>query len=354
MSSATVDDARQWQALRAPGLQVAFLGSGALTGPEASLCEHLGPALSRWPHVAVTTSGYAGHKEHGSFTMAVARSFARHLEKRDVERRVTTFLVAARDGTVPSGIGRRVLVRGRSRMNRQAQIVAKSDVLCVAGGGAGTKDLARLALQIDKPMLPLPFFPGASRELWDEHQEDVRREFSVDDDQSSRWSALDVGGLSEEQIDELAREIVATLLRTARGTCFVCMPFAAGYLPVYLRIVEPAIAASHLHAVRMDRTPCVGDIAARLRAEIEAATCVVAVLDGLSPNVLYEVGFAHALRKPVILVQGVDADRSSDPAVPFDVRTHRVVSYPCDLDREGIARAIDELHALLRSSAHGV
>src|SRR6185369_4716312 len=115
---------------------------GALTGSEASLCEHIGSALSRLPHVAVTTSGYAGQREHGSFTMAVARSFARRLDTRDVDRRVTTFLVSGKDGTVPNGIGRRVLVRGPSRMNRQAHIVAKSDVLCVAGGGAGTRDLA--------------------------------------------------------------------------------------------------------------------------------------------------------------------------------------------------------------------
>jgi hypothetical protein len=48
---------------------------------------------------------------------------------------------------------------------------------------------------------------------------------------------------------------------------------------------------------------------------------LVADLTGRNPNVFYELGLAHAMQKPVILV----ADNLND--VPFDLRGLRVLSY---------------------------
>lgn len=48
---------------------------------------------------------------------------------------------------------------------------------------------------------------------------------------------------------------------------------------------------------------------------------LVAELTGRNPNVLYERGLAHALRKPVVLVS------SNEDDVPFDVRHVRVIYY---------------------------
>ena len=44
-------------------------------------------------------------------------------------------------------------------------------------------------------------------------------------------------------------------------------------------------------------------------------------MTGRNPNVLYELGIAHALRKPVVLVS------SNEDDVPFDVRHVRVIYY---------------------------
>jgi hypothetical protein len=150
---------------------------------------------------------------------------------------------------------------------------------------------------------------------------------------------------------------VHALLNSARGHCLVCMPFADRFLPVYERIVAPAIAAAHLQPLRMDQVPTVGDIAEALRAEIGVARAVVAVIDEANPNVLYEVGFAHALDKPVLLLHGgaPDAAGTSGSAaapgasLPFDIRTHRVVTYPRDFEAEATRRSVDELQTLLRA-----
>ena len=48
---------------------------------------------------------------------------------------------------------------------------------------------------------------------------------------------------------------------------------------------------------------------------------LVAELTTKNPNVFYELGLAHALRKPVVLVSSNEED------VPFDLRHIRVIVY---------------------------
>ena len=54
---------------------------------------------------------------------------------------------------------------------------------------------------------------------------------------------------------------------------------------------------------------------------ITAAKVLVAELTGRNPNVFYELGLAHALNKPVVLVSSNQAD------VPFDLQHIRVIYY---------------------------
>jgi len=56
-------------------------------------------------------------------------------------------------------------------------------------------------------------------------------------------------------------------------------------------------------------------------AGINAAKVLVAELTTRNPNVFYELGLAHALKKPVVLVSSNESD------VPFDVRHIRVIYY---------------------------
>ena len=54
---------------------------------------------------------------------------------------------------------------------------------------------------------------------------------------------------------------------------------------------------------------------------IKSAKVLVAELTKRNPNVFYELGLAHALQKPVVLVSSNEED------VPFDLKHIRVIYY---------------------------
>lgn len=108
-------------------------------------------------------------------------------------------------------------------------------------------------------------------------------------------------------------------------SCFVMMPFSDQIGGYYAKIYEPAIEKTGLRPIRADDDIfAVGKIIDQVWAGITAARVLVAELTGRNPNVFYELGLAHALKKPVVLVASNESD------VPFDVRHIRVIYYDKD------------------------
>jgi len=75
---------------------------------------------------------------------------------------------------------------------------------------------------------------------------------------------------------------------------------------------------------RGDERATQGDIFPQLLRLLVAARVVIANISGRNPNVFYELGIAHALDKPVILLAHNQTD------VPFDIRSKRIVFYQSD------------------------
>ena len=85
-------------------------------------------------------------------------------------------------------------------------------------------------------------------------------------------------------------------------------------------IVAPVAKEVNLRVVRSDREPEPGPITPRILRSILAARVVVADLTDQNPNVFYELCFAHAFGRPVVIV--VDSPSN----LPFDVKDERVIS----------------------------
>jgi hypothetical protein len=105
-------------------------------------------------------------------------------------------------------------------------------------------------------------------------------------------------------------------------SCFVIMPFASPIGNYYATVYEPAIRKAGLMPTRADSDIFgTGKIIDQVWRGINAAKVLVAELTTRNANVFYELGLAHALKKPVVLVSGTEAD------VPFDLRHIRVIYY---------------------------
>lgn len=103
--------------------------------------------------------------------------------------------------------------------------------------------------------------------------------------------------------------------------CFVAMPFSDLYTGIWLHVIKPTVEAVGDNCLRADNIFTPGTIINDVFSEIKKSDYIIADLSGHNPNVYYELGYAHALDKIVILITN---DRSS---LPFDISHHRIISY---------------------------
>jgi hypothetical protein len=144
------------------------------------------------------------------------------------------------------------------------------------------------------------------------------------DEEHGKRRLLDISSdvsIRTESTEELKK--LGKAVTIAEGdTCFVMMPFAKPVGDHYEKIYEPAIQKARLRPMRADNDifgP--GKIIDQVWSGINAARVLVAELTGRNPNVFYELGLAHAMGKPVVLVSSNEVD------VPFDLKHIRVIYY---------------------------
>lgn len=128
-----------------------------------------------------------------------------------------------------------------------------------------------------------------------------------------------------------------------KKTCFVISPFGAPFDEYYQKVFSPAVAKADVEPIRGDDVYGTGAIIEDIFSAIMNSAFVLADVTGRNPNVNYELGVAHALGKPAVIVtQSVDD-------VPFDYRHLRVIVY----DRTKVDWA-KELEAAIHKTAISV
>jgi hypothetical protein len=101
---------------------------------------------------------------------------------------------------------------------------------------------------------------------------------------------------------------------------FVLTPFHEDFAATY-DAIRAACTEAGLRCLRGDETYISGDIFPHILSLIAKARLVIANIDGRNPNVFYELGIAHTLNKPSIVVA------SSVSETPIDVRTRKIVLF---------------------------
>ena len=118
---------------------------------------------------------------------------------------------------------------------------------------------------------------------------------------------------------------------------FILTPFHDRYEKEY-SIIKEVCSTSGFKAFRGDESYIKSDIFPEMLKLIVKANLIIANINGRNPNVLYELGIAQALDKPVILI-------SSEPKdLPIDIKSKRFLIY----------KNSDELRDLLRQELFNI
>lgn len=108
---------------------------------------------------------------------------------------------------------------------------------------------------------------------------------------------------------------------------FVLMPFDSKFDDIYKFGIQGAATDIGAYAERIDEQLFVEGMLDRIFMQISKADVVVADMTGRNPNVFYEVGYAHALDKIVLLL-------TQDPNdIPFDLKHRQHTVYGGKIDR---------------------
>lgn len=135
------------------------------------------------------------------------------------------------------------------------------------------------------------------------------------------------------------------------GTCFVIMPFAKEFTPIF-KTIQRAVKGEHgFTCTRTDELRGGGHIIEDILNGIAASELIVADVTGRNANVYYELGIAHMAKpveKVILLSQAVNE-------IPFDLRQFRHIVYkPGSAGLNELSRALSEAVATVSKPVHRI
>jgi len=111
-------------------------------------------------------------------------------------------------------------------------------------------------------------------------------------------------------------------METSAPECFVVMQFTDEFNMLYEEVIKPTCESFGFRVVRADDSYTSGLIIEDITRSIRESSIVIADVTPDNPNVFYEVGYAHGIGKPTILLSDRKRDR-----LPFDVSGFRTLFY---------------------------
>lgn len=106
-----------------------------------------------------------------------------------------------------------------------------------------------------------------------------------------------------------------------KAESFVVMQFSEEFNVLYQDVIKPVCERYNLSVVRADDIYTSNMIISDIVTKINKSKIVIADITPNNRNVYYEVGYAHAIGKPTILL----AEKGTD--LPFDLSPFRVIFY---------------------------
>ncbi len=216
--------------------------------------------------------------------------------------------------------------------------IDQADVVVVIGGTHGTHRAANWGRIAGKPLLPVTRFGGAARDVYYQELDRFAENYAGRVDRDDYEELADVAA----DLDTLATNVVSLGERVLTSTAvFVVMSFARDpELEDAYETFKAVCEAEHYTCSRIDDDASVGRILPEILGRIAGSAFTIVDLTHPTVNVYYEMGYAEALGKPLI----VTAKEGTE--LPFDVKDIPVVFWSNQKKlREGVARKIEAIAA---------
>ena len=236
------------------------------------------------------------------------------------------------------------VMKGRTTLGRRLAMVAGVDIVVTISGEQHTEVVVEQALELGRPVLPIPDSGGDSKALLEKH----RKRLAANFDTGSLDRCLGIVSKTIRRNPERAATAVVELIRTAKvGRCLVLLPFDETHDRLYASVIQKAIGR-HMIPLRLDRLPASGAIYSSFADAIQTASGVIADITSLNENVMYEIGFAHG-RGITPLIYTRNAARLKKLPVYFRTLNVKLAS-----KREPVQVLIDEYLTSLRASRRAI
>jgi hypothetical protein len=144
------------------------------------------------------------------------------------------------------------------------------------------------------------------------------------DDLKQRLKKVKPAELEQARAEVEAQEVTDKNRQQPR--IFVVMPFAAEFQDVYILGIREVAEKLGFVIERADEIEHNNSIVQIILERIRDCDAVIADTTGRNPNVFYEVGYAHALGKPTILIA------RKGEMLPFDVQSINFIIYESLVD----------------------
>ncbi|MGF1864962.1 hypothetical protein L4D15_06725 [Enterovibrio norvegicus] len=133
-------------------------------------------------------------------------------------------------------------------------------------------------------------------------------------------------------------------VRDDKPKAFVVMQFTEQFNELYENVIKPVCESIGLESIRADDMYTNGLIISDIIQSIQQASVIISDITPDNPNVYYEVGYAHAAGKHVILM--CDRERQK---LPFDLSGFRTIFYSNTISgkskvEESLTKHLDSLY----------
>jgi len=123
------------------------------------------------------------------------------------------------------------------------------------------------------------------------------------------------------------------------GSCFVIMPFEPELHYMYLYMRDHIEKHHNLKCERGDSSYHTDGILDKIHKYISDADVVIGDCTRRNPNVMYELGMAYEMSKPVILITSDEVEHA-----PTDIKSREFIRYELGDDSDFLKRLDDALH----------